>query len=283
MYCCESCMSAHSLATASKGVLMRYLICAMPRSGSGYLCELLSATQVAGKPQEYIGDYKPVCMETWHEIEATLSVNGVFGWKTMSWSLAHLDEMLETECCTLAELLRELFDGRIVYLTRRDKVAQAVSFLRFQREGRASSLDAPSPLTDYCYSDAWLDFMITTLGYLESQWERLFAEIGCEPFRIAYEEFDAEDKREGLVARILSFLGVSEPEPLFTGELRRRRIRDGLNAVWHDRYMAGFPFETYAEWTEFINTFHRIPRVAGPSKYQRDTGIYTDAGGADYV
>ena len=262
---------------------MRYLLCATPRSGSGYLCELLSATKVAGYPAEYIGDYKPTDMETWYEVENTLSYNGVFGWKTMLWSLSHLDELCQHEHCTIAELLRHLYGtDRFIYLTRRDKVAQAVSFLRYQREGRASSLDAPSPLTEYCYSDAWLDFMITTLGVIESQWERLFTQIGCEPLRIAYEEFDAEDEREGLVLRILAHLGVGKPSPLFSVPLQRRRIRDNLNAVWHARFMEGFP-KDYAKWTEFINTLHRLPRVAGPGGYNQDKGIYSDAGGADYV
>src|SRR6476660_7881628 len=33
-----------------------YLVCATPRSGSTLLCELLSATGVAGRPQEYFED-----------------------------------------------------------------------------------------------------------------------------------------------------------------------------------------------------------------------------------
>src|SRR4051812_39199959 len=32
---------------------LSYLVCATPRSGSTLLCELLSATGVAGRPQEY--------------------------------------------------------------------------------------------------------------------------------------------------------------------------------------------------------------------------------------
>src|SRR3954471_2058841 len=33
-----------------------YLVCATPRSGSTLLCELLAATGVAGRPQEYFED-----------------------------------------------------------------------------------------------------------------------------------------------------------------------------------------------------------------------------------
>ena len=200
-------------------------------------------------------------------MEAELSVDGVFGWKSMHWSLVHLKGLLASESVDLPGLLRNLFGEKFIYLTRRHKVKQAVSFLRYQRDGRASSLDTPHPLTDYCYSDAWLDFMITTLGVVESRWEDLFRGIGVEPLRISYEEFDDVHHRDALVRRVLDFLELDVPTPLFSKPLHRRRIRDGLNAEWRERYMDGFFLHDYARWTEFINTFHRQERQAGGGGY----------------
>ena len=246
---------------------MRYMLCALPRSGSGYLCELLEATGVAGKPREYIGDYRPSTHQAWHAFEAEVSSGGVLGWKAMFWSLEHLDEFERNEGKTRAELLRELFGTKFIYLTRRNKVDQAISYLRYQRDGRASSLDAPHPLTEYTYSDAWLDFMLTTLCVVETAWEDLFSEMEIEPLRISYEEFSTVERRENLIQRVLGFLEIPAPNPLFSKEIERGVIRDKLNADWRDRYLEHFPFQTYERWIEFINTFHRQPRKHGDGAY----------------
>ena len=137
------------------------LVCATPRSGSTLLCALLDGTGVAGRPQEFferlahsglprqpreyferVEDPKllellaptdPGTPDPGDPIPQALAEgttdNGVFAAKLMWTHLLDLAERLGRPAD--AALLREHFpDPRYVHVTRRDKIAQAVSLWR---------------------------------------------------------------------------------------------------------------------------------------------------------
>ena len=120
-----------------------YLICATPRSGSFLLCEALINTGIAGNPGEYFwqGD-EPTWAERWNvssyagylakAIEQGTTPNGVFGAKMM-WGyfddfigkVRHIAPYAEAP---LPRLLPMVFSNlHYIWITRRDKVRQAVS------------------------------------------------------------------------------------------------------------------------------------------------------------
>src|SRR5205809_518177 len=125
-----------------------YWICCTPRTGSALLCQLLRATGVAGRPEEYFWrDNEPLYRARWHvttyhdylerALEEGTTPNGIFGAKVgAGMYLAHFFRQLRTlpqfEDATpsLFSILSALFpDLKCIWLTRRNKVRQAVSYI----------------------------------------------------------------------------------------------------------------------------------------------------------
>src|SRR5437870_4346527 len=97
-------------------IRLAYVMCATPRSGSNWLCELLRATGVAGRPDEYLwyGDYSLQRI-----LDEGTGEDGVFGCKLM-W-----DQIDGAQ-----ELLNALPGVRYLWLRRTDKVRQGISYYR---------------------------------------------------------------------------------------------------------------------------------------------------------
>ena len=141
---------------------MSYLVCASQRSGTELLCRGLAATGVAGRPQEYFLAEDPAKLPDWrfweegpyaagHDVsdrESYLTLvyrlgstpNGVFGakihWNCLRWALAKFSEMPRFAGLDRAAILRTAFpDLRVVDVTRRDRVRQAVSWARMAQDG----------------------------------------------------------------------------------------------------------------------------------------------------
>jgi LPS sulfotransferase NodH len=67
-------------------------------------------------------------------------------------------------------------------------------------------------------------------------WQDWFASVGIRPHPVRYEELDADPA--GVTRDILDFLGLELP-PGHEILARHRRLADGLNTQWIDRYRAG--------------------------------------------
>jgi trehalose 2-sulfotransferase len=141
----------------------RVTSCALARaSGTELLCRGLAATGVAGRPEEYFLAEDPVKMPDWRfweegpyaagpdvsGRESYLSLayrlgstpNGVFGakihWNCLRWALAKFSEMPCFAGLDRAAILRTAFPGlRVVDVTRRDRIRQAVSWARMAQDG----------------------------------------------------------------------------------------------------------------------------------------------------
>src|SRR5687767_9897861 len=93
-------MNADPRGLPAPPIRLSYLICTTPRSASNFLCELLQATEVAGRPDEYFWN-PAIWEEDWsrsvfatyleHVLHDGTTSNGVFGVKLM-WS--YLDKLL---------------------------------------------------------------------------------------------------------------------------------------------------------------------------------------------
>ena len=125
-----------------------YLICATPRSGSNLLCESLVNTGLAGWPEEVfcnIGDER-LSLAQWGEtteiaqylewlFEDRSTPNGVFGAKIMLNDFRKLCARLQTRPgrapLNSHARLRSVFPNlRYVWMRRRDKLRQAISWVR---------------------------------------------------------------------------------------------------------------------------------------------------------
>ncbi len=141
----------------------------------------------------------------------------------------------------MLDLLRRTFpDLRYVFLTRRDKVRQAVSYYRaietnvwWTVAGDARGLRepaAPPPEFNYELIDDW----VTQLSIFESSWRRHFERAGVTPFEVAYEDF--LEAYEPTVLSILRYLDLSFTDELGVAPPRLERQADEVSLEWVRRY-----------------------------------------------
>src|SRR3569623_976690 len=125
-----------------------FFICATPRSGSTLLCDLLSQTGVAGKPnsfyrQESLGEF----VEDWGVtpgsgleferrflavvIKAGTGDTGTFGmrvmWPSLPYLLEQLGRLFPNESTDKGRVAAAFGTPVYIHLQRKDRVAQAIS------------------------------------------------------------------------------------------------------------------------------------------------------------
>jgi LPS sulfotransferase NodH len=242
-----------------------YLICANQRSGSTLLCRALSDTGIAGHPDEYFltgapGDF-PAGWKFWedgplavrhgvtgreaflrlvHEVGST--PNGVFGaklmWNNVPWVLARFRELPRYADLDRAEIFRLAFPRlRAVRLTRRDRVRQAVSWLRAAQDGVwVVSDDEPArPAGQPAYDFTVIAAMEALIAEGEREWHGLLAELGIEPCEVVYEDLVSPDGYGPAVRGVLGYLGLDAsraevPRP------RTTRQAGHLSDEWAERF-----------------------------------------------
>jgi LPS sulfotransferase NodH len=218
-----------------------YFVCATPRSGSTVLCRSLAATGVAGRPEEYFerlrhsglprepreyfegtedpgvldllpptrtGD--PAACELDRVLPGALAhgttPNGVFATKLM-W--AYFGDLLARLGTTpdgpAIEALEPLF-GRLswIHVTRRDKVAQAVSLWRAVQTRAWSANDPPE--AEPVYDARGIAHLRDRLVGQDAAWRDWFAAKGIRAVVVEYERF-AEDHTATLRG-VLAHLGL---------------------------------------------------------------------------
>jgi LPS sulfotransferase NodH len=239
------------------------LVCATPRSGSTLLCALLDGTGVAGRPQEFferlahsglprqpreyfehVEDPKllellaptdPGTPDPGDPIPRALAEgttdNGVFAAKLMWTHLLDLAERLGRHAD--AALLRERFpDPRYVHVTRRDKVAQAVSLWRAVQT-RAWRAGEVTENGNAVYHAGAIGYLAGQLSDHDDAWRTWFSANGVEPLTIVYEELAGDTHRAA--SAVLDHLGVGPAE---VPDPPLRRQGDDRSARWVERYRA---------------------------------------------
>lgn len=166
----------------------------------------------------------------WRRLHAVrTSSNGVFGHKIFVPTLMQLARQGSA-------ISRGLQADRVICLTRRNRVAQAVSYCRAMRSGVWAG-PAPEPAAmnaDMSFDRQQIANALALIDQQCADWERLFRAAGTEPLRIEYEDFLADP--DAVVGRILDFVLCHKPG------VRRRRSpvpvpplmvqRDALSDRW---------------------------------------------------
>jgi LPS sulfotransferase NodH len=211
-----------------------YIICGTPRSGSTMLCRLLESSG-CGRPESYFwrasireiaddlgvtgGDDDPVDFSRRY-LDAVRAEGragtDVFGLRVMFETLPELTERLGALFTELADAPArfERAFGRpfYIYLSRRDKVAQAVSLYKaletglWHRARDGSELERTAPHRDAVYDGAAIAAIVDELESHDSGWRRWFVDHGIAPLRLTYEDM-ARDPRAGLRA-VIAGLGM---------------------------------------------------------------------------
>lgn len=181
-----------------------YFICATPRCGSWFLSGLLASSGIAGRPHEWFWrDTRASLERAWGVtaadeyvqlvLAAGTTANGVFGAKVMWGALPDLSPFPRPS---------------FIWLRRRDRVAQAVSFAKAVQTGHWHHWDPP-PREAPSYRFDVVDTLLREIEDLDRQWERWFASERLEPFELGYEELVADPT--AATVRVLEFLSLELP------------------------------------------------------------------------
>jgi trehalose 2-sulfotransferase len=140
-------------------------------------------------------------------------------------------------------LLNAAFPGlRLVFISRSDKVRQAVSLWRalqtwVWREHDLSAGEpaptAPTLAQRSVYSFDAIDHLLDQLRRQEDAWRGFFFRIGQQPLQLFYEDIAGD--LPGSVGRVLEVLGVERPPA--PNPSRSRRQSDELSESWVQSYL----------------------------------------------
>lgn len=241
-----------------------YLVCASQRSGTTMLCRALADIGTAGRPEEYFLAVDEVAQPGWRcwehgpygmangarsreeylEIVYRLgsTPNGIFGaklmWNNVPWAVAKFKEVPRFSGLDRAEVFHAAFPGlRIVNVTRRDRLRQAVSWARMAQDGVwvVSDEEPPRPRGRAEYNAKLIGDLEALIIEGERGWRELYAELGVIPYEVVYEDLASEEGFEQTVRGVLGHLGLPSagcrvPRP------RTKRQADELNDAWVARY-----------------------------------------------
>ena len=232
------------------------IICASQRTGSGLLGSALWSTGVCGRPDEYFSaaarrEYEGTWGCTRAEymgrmVEFATTPNLVFGAK-VHWP--HVD----AACRWLARggvrhrsrvtnpFVRLAPNVLFCWVSRRDKIRQAVSLLRAEATGEYRRRDgAPPAQGTPSFDYPAIRRVVEQMEEWDACWSRYFSEIGVTPLRVCYED-DLENDYVTTVVRILESLGIDPPARAVTTDYQRqaddwsetivRQYRDAERAV----------------------------------------------------
>ena len=231
--------------------LIAVVICSSPCTGSGLLGSALWSTGLCGRPDEYLApatrrDYEALwdCRTDRDYAErfvvyATTS-NGVMGMKVHWAQLQHAGWLAERSVLldrhTADPLLALAPIVHFVWVSRRDKVRQAVSYYIAEKTGRYRRLgETPAPPTEsIAFDKKAIHRLVSQVEGWDRSWQLYFDTLGVSPPRIWYEDH-IEHAYVETTSWILESIGVEVP-PDLTVSTEYRKQSDDLSEMLVHRY-----------------------------------------------
>lgn len=236
-----------------------YIICATPRSGSTLLCDLLTATGVAGAPHSY---FRSQDIGKWAGLwsidgenaaddpafnrayltamtKAGTAGTGMFGlrlmWPSVAEAARRLNAALGGEADIASRFERHFGPTLFIHLSRQDRIAQAVSLVRAEQTGlwhlaadgseRQRTAPAQAPVFDADRIERARDMLMAE----DAEWSHFFDRCRVEPLCLTYERL-AADPQETL-ADILMALGRNRARATKV-VAQTARMADATSASW---------------------------------------------------
>lgn len=241
-----------------------YVIASLPRSGSTMLSGVLHASGRLGLPTEYFnaivlaaaearfGVPTPTLRARWHRFNrkragvrnwaaftrarpASMAEyverlhrfrsteNGAFGVKL------HWDQVERLRAQSHVDLLGLLHPRRVILLTRRDHLRQAISYYRARGSQRWAKHhgDERRPIVDPDFNPTAISKAEKRLRAAEANWRRELEQRALPVHEVVYEDLDADfDGQLGACFRFLGEPDIAVPErPL-------QRLADDLTEEW---------------------------------------------------
>lgn len=210
--------------------VLTYAIATVPRTGSTYFATLLWRSGVLGAPMEYPNIHtmhrliqrlgRGDLVTYWRELKRRrTSPNGVFGYKLFVNTFER-------------ELLPYLSPDRVIYFTRANKAAQAVSYARALQTDVwfAGVREAINP----SYSFKQIRDCEILIKRQEAAWEDIFAVTNTVPLRIDYDDLCKDSP--SVLRKVCQDLrvGLDRKSECIVPEMKIQS--DGINREWMDRY-----------------------------------------------
>jgi LPS sulfotransferase NodH/GT2 family glycosyltransferase len=237
-----------------------YIICSIERTGSYLLSDALGRTGIAGRPQEFFhpgylaklsneadeGAYAEYFKQIF---AASTTSNAIFGAK-LHWS--HMFDLLHTlrslpdySNRLTPDLLQSVFPNlHYIQITRRDKLRQAISFLKARQTDMWWEMDAwvrnnrkvsAQPPT---FDVIALDRIIHQIEAHEAAWKEYFRECGVHPYEVVYEELiHSYEQYEHIIRQVLHYLTIPIPAALTIPEPRYKKQADETSEEWVKKYL----------------------------------------------
>ena len=240
-----------------------YIICTNPRSGSWLLSEALAATSIAGNPREWFNIQQEQRTRAQWRIDnqtdltfagylqaarlESMTSNGISGIKLHYYQFADLPRRMPARSgwdnLSPGELISAMFpDAKYVWLTRRDKVRQAISLYLAYQTDQWWSVDgspvreAPQRVDDVEFDPGAIASFHALLEQYERSWQAFFQSNQVTPLVIEYEDLAAD--HAGTIHNVLQWLGIPDAQRAAIPAPRLRRQSDARSDEWAARYTA---------------------------------------------
>lgn len=241
-----------------------YVICTAPRSGSTLLCGLLRTTDIAGNPGSH---FHVPSLEGWQEaygiqagpshddtlksvFNAALTKGtkgGLFGLRMQRPSFPFFIERTRRlyPARTDRETIQAAFGRTLfIHLTRKDKLAQAVSRViaeqtgLWHRNADGSELERLAPGQEPRFDRDAIAQHVSEQTQFDKDWENWFAQEALNPPRIDYDALSADP--QGTLALILDALGL-DPSVAQAIASPTAKLSDATSEQWIKQYNAAGP------------------------------------------
>lgn len=245
--------------------LRSYIICGTPRSGSTLLCDLLTGTEVAGRPASY---FRSESIPRWaHRLNVPIAERGLTAIPDRSYIHAVVKEgrgstdifglrLMWDSVEDLSRHLGRLFPGLkddrarfeaafgpalFLYLSRTDKVSQAVSHVKAMQTGlwhvtsEGTERERTGPAREAVYDRDCIGKYVTELTAQEDAWTRWFADNRIAPVGLSYETLSRDPG--SVLEIVLSALSL-DPDIAATVEPKTAKMSDVESENWVSRYRA---------------------------------------------
>lgn len=242
-----------------------YIICTSPRSGSTLLCRLLRQTGVAGYPESHFHEPSVDAWLGYYDlrredgacerdllkaiftaaIASGTRASGMFGLRMQCHSFPFFSRQLAILHPDLPDdshrIAAAFGDTAFIHLTRTDKLAQAISYVRAEQTGLwhrssdGSELERLSPPQPPAYDGEKIRAHLDQFTADDAAWRAWFGREGITPFRITYEALAAAPR--AILTDTLEHLDL-DPGAAAGIVLDVARLADSTNRDWAKRYRA---------------------------------------------
>ena len=216
-----------------------YIVASSYRSGSQYLCWRLWQTGLLGAPSEVLNPTSElrVLMSRFKAsspadyiaklLARRTSRNGVFGMKAHF----HHFEAFQKEYPPLLEVLAPT---SYIYISRQDRIAQAVSMAKALQTDAWTSRMEEGPKPVLFYDREMIAHCLVDIEQQDATWRRWFETHKITPFQVTYDELTADAAR--VVRSFVEYLGVQNDERDEVDIPPARKQADETNQEWIERF-----------------------------------------------